>query len=67
MTNGKGDKLRKGANLQRYRTNYDNINWTKKETAQISLSGHQNAETNYSSSTGTISRGGVGLPEGTSL
>lgn len=41
MTNGKGDKPRKGANLQRFRNNYSEIDWSKKETAQISLSGHQ--------------------------
>ena len=35
-SNGKGDKLRKGANLLYYRNNYDSINWSKKEGCQLS-------------------------------
>ena len=27
--NGKGDKLRKGANLKKFRDNFDSINWSK--------------------------------------
>lgn len=29
--NGKGDKLRKGADLNAFRNNYEDIDWSKKE------------------------------------
>jgi hypothetical protein len=29
MSNGKGDKPRKGANLEKFRDNYDEIDWSK--------------------------------------
>jgi hypothetical protein len=31
MSNGKGSKLRKGANLNLFRSNYDEISWKKTE------------------------------------
>jgi hypothetical protein len=35
MSAGKGDKLRKGADLEKFRSNYDNIFKTKKDERRI--------------------------------
>jgi hypothetical protein len=45
-TNGKGDKLRKGANLVSFRTNYDEISWAKKENISILSDKPSSEETN---------------------
>jgi hypothetical protein len=34
MSNGKGDKPRKGANLEKFRNNFDEIDWSKKPTKE---------------------------------